>query len=144
PRPRRHLGRGRGHHARVHGLDAGRGVKRVVIIGAGGQARDTAWLIREINSEIEKETRGLPSRSRDGSEGATPFELLGFIVSDLAKLGPYDSEVLGDETWLDAHRDEFDAFVLGIGTPAARLRVAATLSERFPDKDWPTLIHPRV
>lgn len=92
--------------------------------------------------------RGLPSRLREGSgEGLShdaTLELLGFIVSDLAKLGPYDSEVLGDETWLDAHRDEFDAFVLGIGTPAARLRVAATLSERFPEKDWPTLIHPRA
>jgi sugar O-acyltransferase (sialic acid O-acetyltransferase NeuD family) len=120
-------------------------VKRVVIIGAGGQARDTAWLIREINSEIQREARGLPSRSRgEGLSDNAPLELLGFVVSDLARLGPYDSEVLGDETWLDAHRDEFDGFVLGIGTSAARLRVAANLSERFPEKDWPTLIHPRA
>ncbi len=99
---------------------------RIVIIGAGGQARDTAWLIREINA-VE------PS-----------YELAGFVVSDASKLGPHDSEVLGDERWLEANRDAFDALALGIGTPAARLRVGARLSERFPDKGWPNLVHPRA
>lgn len=102
-------------------------MRRVVIIGAGGQARDTAWLVREINAA-----------------GGEPTELVGFVVTDTSKLGPHDSEVLGDYGWLEAHRDSFDGFVLGIGTPGARLRVAADLTERFPEKDWPTLVHPRA
>lgn len=99
---------------------------RIVVIGAHGQARDTAWLIRQINAKS-------PS-----------FEFVGFVVTDTSKLGPRDSEVLGDYSWLDANRDSFDALALGIGTPAARLRVAYELSERFPEKPWPPLIHPGV
>lgn len=102
-------------------------MRRIVIIGAGGQARDTAWLIREINEA-----------------GPERNEVLGFVVTDTSKLGPHDSGVLGDYEWLEAHRDSFDAFVMGIGTPAARLRVAATLAARFPEKDWPVLVHPRA
>lgn len=94
---------------------------RVVIIGAGGQARDTDWLIRELGD---------------------PFVSLGYVVSDANRLGPYDSPVLGDESWLEEHRDEFDGLVLGIGSPTPRLRVAADLAERFPEKAWPTLVHP--
>lgn len=105
---------------------------RVVIIGAGGQARDTAWLIREINAVQPDD----PSNPR--------YDLVGYIVTDTGKLGPHDSEVLGDYAWLEAHQDAFDAFVLGIGTPRARLAVAAELQARFPGKRWPTLVHPRA
>lgn len=101
---------------------------RIVVVGAGGQARDTAWLIREIAA-------GRPD---------DPYEFVGFVVTDTTKLGPYDSPVLGDYAWLEAHRDRFDAIALGIGTPAARLKVAAALSERFPEKLWPNLVHPRA
>jgi len=50
--------------------------------------------------------------------------------------------VLGDFDWLDAHRGGFDAFALGIGSPASRDRVATELTARFAEKEWPALRHP--
>lgn len=95
--------------------------QRMVIFGAGGHARETAWTARLCG-----------------------FEVLGFAVSDLSKLGPHDSRehVLGDTQWLERERARFDVFAIGIGTPAARLRVAAQLTARFADVDFPALVHP--
>ncbi|MCB9596375.1 MAG: hypothetical protein H6719_26875 [Sandaracinaceae bacterium] len=102
--------------------DRDRGVaQRVVVIGAGGQARDTKWLLEELGHEV-----------------------VGFVVTDASRLGPHDSPVLGDYAWLDAHREAFDGLALGIGTPKWRLKVAGELSERLPEKAWPSLVHPRV
>ncbi|MCA9607351.1 MAG: hypothetical protein KC619_17215 [Myxococcales bacterium] len=99
-------------------------MKTVVIVGAGGQARDTAWLIAEIN------------------HARPTYRLAGFVVTDPSKPGPHDSPVLGGYDWIESN--EVDGLVLGIGTPAARLRVAAALEARFPNLEWPTLVHPRV
>lgn len=98
----------------------------MAVLGAGGQARDTAWLIREL--------------ARNGH----PFELVGFVVSDLAKLGERDSkaEVLGDLSWLEQHASALDGLALGIGSPDARLRLGRELRTRFPRLDWPSLVHP--
>jgi sugar O-acyltransferase (sialic acid O-acetyltransferase NeuD family) len=98
--------------------------KRIVIIGAGGFAREVAWLVREIGG----------------------WEFAGFVVSDLSKVGAHDSreQILGDFTWLDAHRGDIDGLALGIGTPAARLRVSAQLEADFPPDRWPALVHPTV
>lgn len=100
---------------------------RLVVAGAGGFAREVAYLARCIEFE------------RPGS-----FSFVGYVVTDLSKLGPYDSreQVLGDLDWLDAHRADFDGFALGIGSPAAKLRVAAAFLERFPEKVAPNLVHP--
>ncbi len=102
--------------------------QRVAILGAAGQARETAWYLSEIN-------RVTPT-----------FRLLGFVVTDLSRLGPNDSKdkVLGDYTWLDANHRELDGLILGLGTPAARLRVSADLQARFPSLLWPAVIHPNV
>ncbi len=102
---------------------------RVVIVGAGGFAREVAHLLREL----------------EAAEGGR-FEHAGYAVTDLSKLGPHDStaQVLGDLDWLDAHRDAFDAFVMGIGTPAAKATVSRMLIERFPEKAYPSLVHPRA
>jgi sugar O-acyltransferase (sialic acid O-acetyltransferase NeuD family) len=102
--------------------------KRMVIIGAGGYAREVAAQVADIRRHGE------------------PYEVVGFVVTDLARLGPRDSRerVLGDYEWLAAHRDRFDVFALGIGTPAARLAVATELAARFPDVPWPALVHPSV
>ena len=56
--------------------------KRIAILGAGGQAREIEWLIRDIN-------RNRPT-----------YEFLGYIVGNAANLTEYDSRerLLGDET----------------------------------------------
>ncbi len=97
-------------------------MKRIAIIGAGGQARDTAWLIEQINAQ------------------AAQFEFVGFLISDLSALSPDDSPVVGDESWLE--ENEIDALALGIGSPSARHSVAARLEAKHPSIEWPQLIHP--
>ena len=100
--------------------------KRIVIIGAGGAAREITSALRSIN-QIEPQ-----------------FEFLGYVVSDLARLQPRDSsdQVLGDFGWLQANRQSLDALAIGIGTPATRLRLAAELRHLLPDVWWPAIIHP--
>jgi sugar O-acyltransferase (sialic acid O-acetyltransferase NeuD family) len=100
--------------------------KGIVIVGAGGFAREVDWLLRDINAVHEE------------------WAPLGYVVSDLAKLGPHDSPVLGDYHWIEEHAREVDAIAVGIGTPRARLKVAAELSAAFPSIEWPALIHPSV
>jgi sugar O-acyltransferase (sialic acid O-acetyltransferase NeuD family) len=101
--------------------------RRIVVLGAGGQAREIRWAISEINS----------SRTE-------VFEFLGFVVSDLSILGARDSNelVLGDYRWLYENRRDFDALALGIGSPAARMKVADDLEREFGAEYWPPLVHP--
>jgi sugar O-acyltransferase (sialic acid O-acetyltransferase NeuD family) len=102
-------------------------MKKLVIIGAGGFAREVAWLISDINREHRE------------------FEFMGYLVSDLSRLTETDSRdhVLGDFNWLDNNRD-IDALALGIGTPASKLAVTDELESKFPRLEWPALIHPTV
>lgn len=102
--------------------------RRIVVVGAGGFAREVRWLIEEIDAQ------------------APAFEFLGYVVSDLSRLGEHDSkdEVLGDYGWLASNRSRVDALAIGIGTPAARLRVSADLLTEFPEDRWPSLVHPNV
>jgi sugar O-acyltransferase (sialic acid O-acetyltransferase NeuD family) len=104
------------------------GAKRIAILGAGGQAREVEWLIREIN-------RHHPI-----------YEFLGYIVADVTRLSEHDSSrgLLGDESWLESNRDRVDCLAIGIGDPTLRLKLAAVLTSRFPDIEWPALIHPRA
>jgi sugar O-acyltransferase (sialic acid O-acetyltransferase NeuD family) len=101
-------------------------VKRIAVIGAGGFAREVAWLIRDINAAKPQ------------------FEFAGYLVSDLSKLGAHDSrgEVLGDLSWIDSNRSVLDAVAFGIGNPRAKLEIGEQLSRRFPDLEWPSLVHP--
>jgi sugar O-acyltransferase (sialic acid O-acetyltransferase NeuD family) len=94
---------------------------KFVVLGAAGQARETEYYLRESGHEC-----------------------VGFVVSDLAKLGPNDSRerVLGEVSWIDSHVGEIDAFALGIGTPIARVRVASELRSRHPRVPWPPIVHP--
>jgi sugar O-acyltransferase (sialic acid O-acetyltransferase NeuD family) len=95
--------------------------RRIIVLGAGGFAREVAWLIGDIGGDLE---------------------FIGFAVSDLSKLGPHDSKdrVLGDLDWLRAHQDRFEGLALGIGNPAVRLRLPKELD--FGDDRWPPLVHP--
>jgi hypothetical protein len=102
--------------------------QRIVVIGAGGQARDTAWLLREL------------------ADAGQPFSFVGFIVSDLSKLTERDSraDTLGDFAWLERQANGIDGLALGIGSPALRLKLATELSQAFPRCQWPALVHPRA
>ncbi len=94
---------------------------RFVVFGAAGQAREMEWYLRDLGHTC-----------------------VGFVVSDVTRVGPNDSRerLLGDLSWLDAHLDEVDAFTLGIGTPAPRLKVAAEVRARHPGIPWPAVVHP--
>ncbi|MEZ4372058.1 MAG: hypothetical protein R3B07_14595 [Polyangiaceae bacterium] len=97
-------------------------VMKLVVVGAGGQARDIRYLISQL----------------------TEFSFVGFVVSDASAAGQYDSPILGDYGWLESNLDRFDGFALGIGSPVARLRVAVELKRAFSSKAWPALISPRA
>jgi len=101
---------------------------RIVVVGAGGQARDTAWLIEEL------------------ARAGAPYRVSGFVLSDLKFFGARDSKerLLGDFSWLERHASEVDALALGIGTPAVRLALAEQLLREWPRLEWPTLVHPSV
>jgi sugar O-acyltransferase (sialic acid O-acetyltransferase NeuD family) len=103
-----------------------RALRKIAIIGAGGLAREVAWLVRDINR-------------------ANPYyEFLGYIVSDISRVGEHDSrkQVLGDYGWIETNPAKIDALAIGIGTPSARKKVSAELQERFPKLEWPALLHP--
>jgi sugar O-acyltransferase (sialic acid O-acetyltransferase NeuD family) len=100
--------------------------KRIVILGAGGTAREIEWLIRDINRVTDC------------------YEWMGYVVSDLSRIGSLGStsHLLGDYEWLTQNAFAIDAVTMGIGTPALRLKVAAEVGGIIPNAEWPTLIHP--
>jgi sugar O-acyltransferase (sialic acid O-acetyltransferase NeuD family) len=100
--------------------------KRIVIIGAGGMAREVASTLHWIN-------RCQPA-----------YDFLGYVVSDLSQLGVRDTsnQVIGDLEWLKQNRDSVDALALGVGSPATRLKLAGELSALLTNIEWPVLIHP--
>ena len=81
--------------------------RRVLVIGAGGQARDVRFVLDQLRT------------------AGRPFTFAGYVVSDLAQLTDRDSrrDVVGDLSFLRAHRDRFDALALAIGSPDVRLQV---------------------
>jgi sugar O-acyltransferase (sialic acid O-acetyltransferase NeuD family) len=100
--------------------------KRIVIAGAGGMAREIASALHWIN------------------RGSRQFELLGYAVTDVSRLGQGDSrdQVLGDFAWLSANRDSFDALAIGVGNPHLRLKLAGELRQLLPRMEWPAILHP--
>ncbi len=101
-------------------------MKRIVIIGAGGMAREVKAMIGAIN----RRTR--------------VWEFAGYVVTDPSTLTDRDSrdEVVGDYPWLRSNASRVDAVTIGIGTPLARLRVGLQILGVLPDVDFPSLIHP--
>jgi sugar O-acyltransferase (sialic acid O-acetyltransferase NeuD family) len=99
---------------------------RVVILGAGGQAREIAWYLEAIN-------RTEPT-----------FALVGFLGRDPPLVAPRDGteRYLGDDSWLDSHSDDIDGVILGMGSPEARVRAARALSNKFPRLGWPSVVFP--
>jgi sugar O-acyltransferase (sialic acid O-acetyltransferase NeuD family) len=105
------------------------GKRRLVIVGAGGMAREVKWLAADITAD-------------QASDDA--FEFVGYVISDMAVTSPYDSkdEILGDFSWLRGHPTAFDCLALGIGNAAPRLKVADELAPAYGPGFWPAMIHP--
>lgn len=105
--------------------------KKLVIIGAGGHAREVRWLAEKI-SEFPGSTDS--------------FSFQGYVISDAGNISPHDSveDIIGDTAWLLDNRDAFDCLALGIGYAAPRLKVADELEPLFGPEYWPSLIHPTV
>lgn len=124
------------HHTTRTGDDAGvqrkwrrqmsNALQKLAIVGAGGFAREVAWLLADINHVK-------PS-----------FELIGFVVSDLSRVSEHDSrdQILGDYSWIEKNLDQIDAIAIGIGTPSVRKKVAIEIERSFPQLEWPSLVHP--
>lgn len=93
---------------------------RVVLVGAGGQAREQAWVARALGHEV-----------------------VGFVVSDPARKGAHDSPSIGDLGWLAANPGAWDGIAVAIGTPRVRLKIAAELDAVVGDR-WISLVHPSV
>ncbi|MDX2473546.1 MAG: hypothetical protein QNL91_07515, partial [Candidatus Krumholzibacteria bacterium] len=98
------------------------GTRKLVIIGAGGFARELKWLAAEITAD---------SRTADS------YEFVGYAVSDTANSSPYESsdEILGNFNWLQDNPDAYDCLAMGIGNAAPRLKVADELELMLETKE---------
>jgi len=103
--------------------------RKLIIIGAGGYARDVRHLAADITDSVP-----------DGDG----YEFVGFVISDLQQTSPYDStgDVVGDFGWLNSHPDAFDCLAVGIGNASTRLKVVDELDPLYGPEFWPTLMHP--
>ena len=101
-------------------------MKGIVVVGAGGFAREVAWLIEEVNSFEHK------------------WHLLGFIDANPAMIGQQVGKyhVVGDDDYL-LSTDEERHVVIGIGVPQIIHRIRETL-RHCEHLSFPNLIHPNV
>lgn len=98
-------------------------IKRVVIVGTGGHAREIHELIEDINTV------------------APAWEILGWLDSNAAAHGTtvHDLPVLGDVDWLQANPDVY--VTVAIGAPPVRRRVVERV-RAIGHTRFATLIHP--
>lgn len=95
----------------------------LAIFGAGGQARETLQLVRDIN-------------------GASPaWDVLGFLVDEgyLGQGTVHGLPVHGALPWLSAHPEV--SLVVAVGSSSARYGIVERLSSRAPNS-FATLVHP--
>ncbi|MFZ0792693.1 MAG: hypothetical protein WAM65_02915, partial [Candidatus Korobacteraceae bacterium] len=102
-------------------------MKKIAVVGAGGLAREVAWVINDLNKTRPQ------------------FDFLGFLTADLSRPSKYDSRdmILGEDDWLENNND-VQALALAIGDPQRKTIVVEKLVSRFPHLEWPSLIHPSV
>ena len=99
-------------------------MKDIVVVGAGGLAREVAFVIEEINHQ------------------SLQWNMLGFVEQDAAKVG----KPVGKYTVCCTEDDLADrdlAVVIGIGNPAIIASLAQKLTA-MPHLCFPNLIHPNV
>ncbi|HXN17231.1 MAG TPA: acetyltransferase [Candidatus Binatus sp.] len=96
----------------------------VVILGAGGFARETYWVFLEDNEEKKK------------------WNVLGF-VDDNPKLHGTElcnSQVLGGFDWLEQNSDKNFEIICGVGNPRSRKEIAIRAASLH--LDFCTVVHP--
>jgi len=98
----------------------------IVIYGAGGHAREVAWLLDAVNAR-----------------GAR-FRVLGFLddAPENHGLARNDLPILGGSEWIDGCGEDRLAVVLGIGSPGAKHRIVRRL--RPLGVEFPVVVHPDV
>lgn len=81
-------------------------MKKIIILGAGGFAREVAWLIEEINSEHEE------------------WYLEGFIEEGNKNVGAVlnNYKILGDFEWIKNNEYENLFYVCAVGDPTLRIK----------------------
>lgn len=100
-------------------------MKKLVIFGSGGFAREVRQVVEDINAR------------------ESTIELLGFLDSDAGKAGTliHGLPVLGPVSWLDQPGNADVHLVIAIGNTAAKRRVARDLVQRGHGR-FLTLVHP--
>lgn len=103
-------------------------MKEIVVVGAGGMAREVEWIIREINL-------------RQGEV----FKFKGYVVSDDESSARAwgDLNVLGDDTFLLSYSGPTLDVVIAIGSPSILSRVSKKLPDN-PHLEFPNLVHPQT
>jgi len=102
-------------------------VHDIVILGAGGHAKEIAQLIEDIN--LNEKT----------------WNLLGFIDKDSSKIGMKHGrhKIIGDENYFDNFRRDL-YLTIAIGSPSKTKSLSEHIVGRFPHILIPNLIHPSV
>lgn len=101
-------------------------MKNIVILGAGGFAREVVWLIEEINS-------------KNGE-----WNLLGFIEEGNKNVGSVlnNYKILGDFEWIKNNKYDNLFYISAVGDPKLRIRFSEA-AEKLNVKPA-TLIHPNT
>lgn len=101
-------------------------MKKIVILGAGGFAREVAWLIEEINNKNPE------------------WDLLGFIEEGNKHVGSVlnNYKILGDFKWIINSRLDNLFYICAVGDPKLKLKFSEA-AENLNLKPA-TLIHPDV
>jgi sugar O-acyltransferase (sialic acid O-acetyltransferase NeuD family) len=100
--------------------------KSIVVLGAGGLARETMWLIEAINGH------------------RNTYRALGYLDDDTGKHGRTlcDHPVLGGFDWIEKCGEEQLCVALGVGEPAVKYKFVQRVKHL--DVGFPTLVHPNV
>lgn len=98
-------------------------MEKIYIVGAGGFAREVAWLIEDINKKTPK------------------YEIIGFVEDNSKNIGKELNgyKILGDIDYLNSIEEKVNV-VIAIGTGKVRKMIV----ERIKNKKYPILIHPNV
>jgi len=101
-------------------------MKKIVILGAGGFAREVAWLIEEINIKNKE------------------WNLLGFIQEGNKYVDSVlnNNKILGDFEWIKKNKHDNLFYICAVGDPKIRIRFSEA-AEKMNVKPA-TLIHPNA